>query len=833
MQKVKNKENTSSETDISPVVRHQDNTSSDTDVRSSDKKPTIISTEPDVRSSVEEIVCRFGTTKDKLIPILQAIQDQFHYLPADALEAVCELTEVTPSQMTGVSTFYTQFRHTPAGKHTIKVCVGTACHVKGAMQVYDAFRRELKLQADQDTDEAGEYTLEQVACLGCCTLAPVVQIDDVTYGKVTQSEITGVIEDFEGRKAVGEDEAQQFVRSGLPSGEIRLGLGSCCVASGSAEIQTSVLNTLSNHHISTQVKQVGCVGMCHQVPLVEIVEENKAPVLYSRVQPDDIQEIILNHFKPKGWRHRLKTHILQSLEQWYRQPDQSSVKTRLLDVREKQVDQFLNKQKHIATELKGVLNPLDIEEYKANGGFTGLTKCLKSMSPAEVVDQIKISGLRGRGGAGFPTWIKWDMVRNEVNDEKYVICNGDEGDPGAFMDRMLLESFPYRIIEGLIIAAFATGATKAYLYIRAEYPLAVERIQQAIAICRQTHYLGENILSTGFSLDMEIFQGAGAFVCGEETALIASMEGERGMPRIRPPFPAKKGLFGRPTIVNNVETLANIAWIIRFGGKAFSAIGTEDSCGTKVFALAGKVARGGLIEVPMGITINEIVNDIGGGIQNGKKFKAVQIGGPSGGCIPASLGDTPVDFKHLAGIGAMMGSGGLVVLDETDCAVDIARYFLSFTQDQSCGKCVFCRTGTKHMLTILDRICNGKGTLEDIDKLEDLARKTIRGSLCGLGKTAPNPVLTSLKYFKDEYIAHINGYCPSKKCTALIQYTIDESCFGCTKCAQNCPTNAIEHLPHQVHFIQQDACIQCDVCRMVCPIDAVKIISEPLEKAYV
>lgn len=782
---------------------------------------------------VKEIVDRIGTRKDCLIPILQAIQEEFHYLPNEALEEVCALTDITPSQITGVSTFYSQFRHLPAGEHTIKVCVGTACHVKGAMQVFDAFKRELKLEGEQDTDAQGRYTLEQVACLGCCTLAPVVQIDDVTYGKVSQSEIISVLEDFEGRKDSGSEEAHQFVRSELKSGEIRLGLGSCCVASGSAEIQDSVLHTLSNHKIATEVKQVGCVGMCHQVPLLEIVEDKKAPVLYSKVQPEDVQEIILNHFKPKGWRHQLKTFLYQSIENLYKQPQRSSVSTRFLDVREKQVDHFLNKQKHIATELKGVLNPLDIEEYKANGGFVGLTKCLKSMQPNEIVEQIKVSGLRGRGGAGFPTWIKWDVVRNETSGEKYVICNGDEGDPGAFMDRMLLESFPYRIIEGLTIAAFATGATKAWLYIRAEYPLAVTRIQEAIAICRESNYLGKNILKTGFSLDMEIFQGAGAFVCGEETALIASMEGERGMPRIRPPFPAKKGLYGFPTIVNNAETLANIPWIMRFGGAAFSAIGTEDSCGTKVFALAGKVERGGLIEVPMGITINEIVNDIGGGIQNGRKFKAVQIGGPSGGCIPASLGDTPVDFKHLAGIGAMMGSGGLVVLDDTDCAVDIARYFLSFTQEQSCGKCVFCRTGTKHMLTILERICNGQGTLDDLDRLEDLARKTIKGSLCGLGKTAPNPILTSLRYFRDEYIAHIKGYCPSKKCTALIHYHIDESCFGCTKCAQECPTNAIEALPHQLHVIRQDDCIKCDVCRMVCPIDSVKIISEPIAQAHV
>jgi len=781
--------------------------------------------EQNIQHIVENIISENGTGKDRLIPILQAIQSEFNYLPTEALECVCNLTDITPSQITGVATFYSQFRHIPAGKHTIKVCVGTACHVKGAMQVYDAFKRHLKLEGTNDTDADGLFTLEQVACLGCCTLAPVVQIDDVTYGKVSQSEIEHVLEDFLGKANQDETKPTEFIRSDLKKGEIRLGLGSCCVASGSAEVQETIYHTLSKNHISTNVKQVGCVGMCHQVPLIEIIEEDKAPVLYSKVKPEDVKEIILKHFRPTSLKNRIKTRFLNSIDNLYNNPEYSSVVRRHLDTKEKQVDNFLNKQKHIATELKGVINPVDIQEYKSNGGFVGLQKCLTELTPEQIVDQIKISGLRGRGGAGFPTWIKWNFVRNEQTNEKYVICNGDEGDPGAFMDRMLLESFPFRIIEGLTIAAFATGANKAFLYIRAEYPLAVKRIQDAIKECVKHNYLGTNIMGSNFSLEMQVFQGAGAFVCGEETALIASMEGERGMPRIRPPFPAKEGLNHYPTLVNNAETLASISWIIRIGANQFNQIGTKDSCGTKVFALAGKVERGGLIEVPMGITINEIVNDIGGGIQNNKKFKAVQIGGPSGGCIPASLGETPVDFKHLIEIGAMMGSGGLVVLDETDCAVDIARYFLSFTQNQSCGKCVFCRTGTKHMLAILERICAGQGKMEDLDLLEDLAKKIIKGSLCGLGKTAPNPVLTSLRYFRDEYIAHINGHCPAKKCTALIQYTIDESCIGCTKCAQNCPVDAIENLPHQLHPIDQEKCIKCDVCRTVCPIDSVKIIS--------
>ena len=776
---------------------------------------------------VEKIISETGRESEKLIPILQAIQSVYHYLPAEALEKVSELTDITPSQITGVSTFYTQFRHAPAGKHTIKVCVGTACHVKGAMQVFDAFHRHLKLADGADTDADGNFTLEQVACLGCCTLAPVVQIDEVTYGKVSQSDIENILLDFEGKKLQSSEKDQGFIRSDAKNGEIRLGLGSCCVASGSADVERQVNHVLLNNNLQTQVKQVGCVGMCHQVPLLEIVEENKEPVLYAGVKPEDVKTILLKHFKPQGLKYKLKNRLFSFIDKVYNNSDKVFEGSRLLDVREKQVENFLNKQIHIATEQKGILNPTDIQEYKKLGGFQALLKCLRNYTPEQVIEQIKISGLRGRGGAGFPAWIKWDIARNEVSGEKYVICNGDEGDPGAFMDRMLLESFPYRIIEGLTIAAYATGASKAIFYIRAEYPLAVKRIQNAIEECKKYGYVGEDIFDTGFSLTMEVFQGAGAFVCGEETALIASMEGQRGMPRVRPPFPAKRGFKNRPTVVNNVETLANITWIIRNGAEKFSTIGTADSCGTKVFALAGKVANGGLIEVPMGITINEIVNEIGGGIQNNKQFKAVQIGGPSGGCIPASLGDTPVDFKHLTDIGAMMGSGGLVVLDETDCAVDIARYFLSFTQDQSCGKCVFCRTGTKHLLNILNRICNGEGKMEDIETLETLSSKIIKGSLCALGKTAPNPVLTSIKYFRDEYIAHIEGRCPAKKCQALIHYTIDDTCIGCTKCAQQCPVNAIDHLPHQIHSINQELCIKCDVCRLVCPADSVKIVTKP------
>jgi NADH:ubiquinone oxidoreductase subunit F (NADH-binding)/NAD-dependent dihydropyrimidine dehydrogenase PreA subunit len=467
------------------------------------------------------------------------------------------------------------------------------------------------------------------------------------------------------------------------------------------------------------------------------------------------------------------------------------------------------------------LKPADLNEYQSRNGFKALETCLKNLSPAEVIAMIDRSGLRGRGGAGFPTASKWKLVCKVIADIKYVICNGDEGDPGAFMDRMLLESYPYRIIEGMMIAAYATGAKEGIFYIRAEYPLAVKRIREAIAVMEEEGILGNGILGSTFDFNIRVFEGAGAFICGEETALIASVEGKRGVPSMRPPYPAEKGLWERPTLINNVETLSVVPWIINHGDEAFQKIGTDSSKGTKVFALAGKINRGGLIEVPMGITIRHIVEEIGGGVPEGRQFKAIQIGGPSGGCIPASMADTPIDYVSLQEAGAMMGSGGLIVLDDSDCMVDIARYFLAFTQDQSCGRCTFCRIGTTRMLEILDKICSGKGTLADLALLEELGHSTSTGSMCGLGKTAPNPVLTTIRYFREEYIAHINGKCPTGKCKDLIKYVITKACTGCTICAQHCPSDAIEAKPYEIHIVEDEKCIKCDVCRDICPEDAV------------
>ena len=773
--------------------------------------------------TVDAIVEKQGRSADRVIPVLQAIQQEFNYLPESALQRVCETTEIIPSTIYGIATFYSQFRLNPVGQHIIKVCVGTACHVKGSMLVYDAFRRALELKENEDTDAKGLFTIEQVACLGCCTLAPVVQIDDVTYGHVGTGKATEILEDFLEVKR-NKLAAQSAPASGgfeRIQGEIRIGLGSCCVASGSANVKSELERSLSRNHIQVNVKHVGCVGICNQVPILEIQKPGEAPSFYTKIRPEEVNEVIRRHFKPLKPIDRLKSNFYNFFDQVVTERMPRMVKHYSGEETDTPVAEFLNGQLSIATEFRGALKPFDLAEYKSKEGFKALLRCLHQLTPGEVIGIITKSGLRGRGGAGFPTGVKWKLVHEAVSDRKFVICNGDEGDPGAFMDRMLLESYPFRIIEGMIIAAYAVGASSGVFYIRAEYPLAVKRIREAIDICRNEGLLGENILQSKFSFDLRIFEGAGAFVCGEETALIASVEGKRGLPTMRPPYPANKGLQGKPTLINNVETLSLVSWIIRHGADAFSSIGTENSKGTKVFALAGKNKRGGLIEVPMGITIRKIVEEIGGGIPDDRKFKAIQIGGPSGGCIPASMADIPIDYASLTAAGAMMGSGGLIVLDETDCMVDIARYFLSFTQDQSCGRCTFCRIGTRCMLEILDKISNGKGAMEDLDALEELAVKTRKGSICGLGKSAPNPVLTTLRYFREEYEAHIRGTCPTGKCKNLIHYSITEDCIGCTKCAQQCPSDAIEARPYELHSIDTEKCIKCDICRQACPVNAV------------
>jgi len=578
---------------------------------------------------------------------------------------------------------------------------------------------------------------------------------------------------------------------------VKIGLGTCGISAGGEKVYQAFQEELKQHPEAFVLTETGCVGMCYREVLVEVSNGDGSEHVYGDVTPERVGQIV-------------KEDVLNgsTIDDWL--------------VNDKSEKGFFENQKRIVLRNCGIIDPGDIEQYIARNGYQALKHVLTLMTPGEVIDEITKSGLRGRGGGGFPTGLKWKFTHDAPGEKKYVICNADEGDPGAFMDRSVLEGDPNTVLEGMIIAGYAIGADEGYIYCRAEYPKAIARLRQAIAQAKKRGFLGYNLFGTSFSFNVKIKEGAGAFVCGEETALIHSIEGKRGMPRFRPPFPAQSGLWGKPTNINNVETFANIPWIMLNGGDAYAAFGTENSKGTKVFAMAGKVKRSGLVEIPMGITINEIIFDICGGIVGDRKFKAVQMGGPSGGCIPADMCDIQIDYQQINKTGAIMGSGGLVVMDETTCMVDVAKFFLTFTQSESCGKCTFCRIGTKRMLEILERITDGQGSMEDLDNLEELSHQIGESSLCGLGQTAPNPVLTTLKHFRHEYEAHIiEKKCPAHVCSPLLTYTIDDNCNGCTACARACPTDAITGEKKQLHVINQDACIKCGKCFTVCRFDAV------------
>lgn len=583
--------------------------------------------------------------------------------------------------------------------------------------------------------------------------------------------------------------------------------GTGCTSSGSHKLMEHFERSIKEKGLQEEVKVIrtGCFGLCEMGPVVVVYPEG---AFYARVKDENVDEIVSEHLM-KG---RVVTSLLYH--------DKTTAHNAVTSL--EKVD-FYKKQMRVALRNCGVIDPENIDEYIAVDGYKGLTKALTEMTPEEVIAEISKSGLRGRGGAGFPTGKKWEFTAKAQGDQKYVCCNADEGDPGAFMDRSVLEGDPHAVIEAMTIAGYAVGANQGYIYVRAEYPIAVKRLQIAIDAARDYGLLGENILGTGFSFDLDIRLGAGAFVCGEETALMTSIEGHRGEPRPRPPFPAVKGLFQKPTLLNNVETYANIAQIIVKGADWFSSIGTERSKGTKVFALGGKITNTGLVEVPMGTTLREIIYDIGGGCPGGKQFKAVQTGGPSGGCLPASLLDTQIDYDNLIAAGSMMGSGGMIVMDEDNCMVDIARFFLDFTVDESCGKCTPCRIGTRRMLEILQRITNGQGKDGDIERLENLAQNIKNTALCGLGQTAPNPVLSTLRYFRHEYEAHIyEKRCPAGHCQALLHYEIDpDKCKGCTACTRVCPAGAISGTPRYAHSIDVSKCLKCGACMEKCKFNAI------------
>lgn len=582
--------------------------------------------------------------------------------------------------------------------------------------------------------------------------------------------------------------------------EVAVGMSSCGIASGARVVFQTLARDVADRGLPFDVVETGCVGACHAEPLVEVRQADGKKYLYGNVDEVKARSIVESHL-------------------------QAGVPVADLLIPDDYT--YFARQKRIILSNCGVINPESIEQYMARDGYAALRKALTSMTPEAVIEEVKKSGLRGRGGAGFSTGMKWTFARDSrsATGRKYVVCNADEGDPGAFMNRSVLEGDPHAVLEGMLICAYAIGATEGYIYVRAEYPLAIKRLQIALRQMEEHRLVGDTILGTGFSFRLHIKEGAGAFVCGEETALMGSIEGRRGMPRLRPPFPAVRGLWDSPTNINNVETYANIPHILMMGSAEFARIGTEKSKGTKVFALAGKIKRGGMVEVPMGISLREVIFDIGGGIQGDKKFKAVQMGGPSGGCVPESMSDLLIDYDSLSASGAIMGSGGMVVMDESTCMVDIARYFLSFVQSESCGKCTFCRIGTKRMQEILTRITEGKGEEKDIAELEDLAMKVKVSSLCGLGQTAPNPVLTTLRYFRSEYDDHIRNHrCEAKKCKALIRYTVNAvACTGCMLCARVCPTKAARGERKKAHTIDQDACIKCGLCHQACRFDAIEI----------
>ncbi|MHB9130862.1 MAG: NAD(P)H-dependent oxidoreductase subunit E [Armatimonadota bacterium] len=766
----------------------------------------------DIEKTIEDVLLRYQGQSSSLIGVLQDVQAVLHHLPEEALRMVAERLGVPMSRVYNVATFYNAFTLEPRGKHIVKVCMGTACHVRGAPRILDEISRHLQISAGETTDD-GEFTLETVNCLGACALGPVVVIDDKYYNAnpgTTEKLLQDAREGKEPASAViipTEMVKGSCTCDRLKSGTVGVAVcgGTGCQAYGCNLVASALEQMLDHHGIREQVHfiQTGCHGFCERGPIVVVRPDN---IFYQHVRPEDVPEIIE--------RTVLKGEVIERL--LFTDPADGQAIEKEGDI------PFYAGQQRIVFGDNGHISPVRIDDYLQYGGYAGLAKAL-TMTPDAIIEEITRSGLRGRGGGGFPTGKKWRTCRSAHGDPKYVICNADEGDPGAYMDRSLLEGNPHRVLEGMIIGAYAVGSPEGYVYVRDEYPLAVKHINLAIEHARERGYLGTNILGSGFDFDIRVVRGGGAFVCGESTALMTSLEGKAGEPRAKYVHTVDSGLWEKPSNLNNVETWANVPLIISRGANWYASIGTEGSKGTKIFSLVGKIVNTGLVEVPMGITLRKMIFEIGGGIPGGRHFKAVQTGGPSGGCLPESMLDLAVDFDELTKVGSMMGSGGMIVMDDRSCMVDVARYFLNFLREESCGKCTPCREGTLRMFQILDRITRGEGQPDDLALLDDLAKTLEAASLCALGSTAANPVMSTLRYFRDEYEAHIvEKRCPAGVCKALISFTIDaEKCTGCGACRRKCPVNAITGDRKVAHVIAQDLCIKCGACAETCRFEAV------------
>ena len=763
---------------------------------------------------VDEVLRRYPAQPSSLIAVLQDLNRELRYLPEDALRRVACGLGVPLTQVYHVATFYAAFALTPRGKHTIKLCLGTACHVRGAPRILDELSRRLEIGAGETTPD-GEFTLETVHCVGACALGPVVVIDDLYY-KASPAGIEKLLADVREGKPTGipalaleEMVSEPCDLSRVESGNVSISVcgGTGCQAYNCEAVAAALENALDKFGIRDKVGllKTGCHGFCERGPMVVVRPEN---TFYQKVRPEDAPEIVS--------RSVLAGDIIDRL--LYTEPGDGRA-----IAREDEIPFYAGQQRIVFGE-NGHIRPDRIEDYVGRGGYEALAKALK-MTPDAIIDEITRAGLRGRGGGGFPAGKKWRTCREAHGEPKYVICNADEGDPGAYMDRSLLEGNPHRVLEGMIIGAYAIGSNEGYVYVRDEYPLAVKHVLIAIDQARENGFLGKNILGSGFDFDVKVARGGGAFVCGESTALMASLEGRVGEPRAKYIHTVESGLYEKPSNLNNVETWANVPLIISRGADWYTGIGTEGSKGTKIFSLVGKIANTGLVEVPMGITLRKMVFDIGGGIPGGKRFKAVQTGGPSGGCLPESALDLSVDFDELTKAGSMMGSGGMIVMDETSCMVDVAKYFVNFLMDESCGKCVPCREGLRQMHRILERITRGEGEEGDIGLLEDLAVGLEEAALCALGSTAANPVMSTLRYFRDEYEAHIKDRrCPAGVCKDLVTYSINvEKCTGCTACRRKCPVEAISGEKKEVHTIDVSVCIKCGVCADTCRFEAVEV----------